>query len=198
MGQNGGVELDAFWELIAGSAAAAADREDRAEWLAARLEAMPPEEIVGFDIHLTATRRRAETWTMWAAASRIQAGLCSTDGFWYFLPWLVGLGRTTFERVAGDPDLLADVPEVRRLAGIPLDAWADDDWPEWESLNYLSRSAYDTVTGEDEGIVDALASLGHDYPEDPEPTGEGCDPDDEAEMAGRLPRLSAMFPARAG
>jgi len=47
--------------------------------------------------------------------------------FWYFLPWLVGLGREYFDRVVADPDALADVPEVRRLAMLTMDRWTDDD-----------------------------------------------------------------------
>jgi uncharacterized protein DUF4240 len=133
---------------------------------------------------------------MWAAGYRITSGLCSTDGFWYFLPWLVGLGREHFDRVVADPDALADVTEVRRLSRLTMNRWSDDDWPHWEALNYTSRRAYDAATGEVEGIIDALRTLGHEYPEDPVPTGDIWDFDDEAEMTRRLPRLSALFPTQ--
>ncbi|OKI65517.1 DUF4240 domain-containing protein [Micromonospora sp. CB01531] len=184
--------MTGFWVLIEESAGQA----DRAWWIERRLAARTPAEIVEFDIAFTAARRRAETWTVWAAGYRIMSGLCSADGFWYFLPWLVGLGRDSFDRVVADPDALADVPQVRRLAGLKMDRWTDDDWPEWEALNYVSRQAYDTVTGENEGIIDALRALHHEYPEDPAPTGDEWDFDDEAEMGRRLPRLSALFPTR--
>ena len=178
-----------LWALIEESAGQA----DRAGWIERRLASQTPSEIVEFDIAFTAARRRAETWTMWAAGYRITSGLCSGDGFWYFLPWLVGLGREHFDRVVADPDALADVPEVRRLAILTMDRWTDDDWPHWEAVNYASRRAYDTATGEVEGIIDAVRTLGHEYPEDPVPTGDNWDFDDGVEMARRLPRLSALF-----
>ncbi|GIE94047.1 DUF4240 domain-containing protein [Paractinoplanes rishiriensis] len=179
-----------FWELIEESAG----HRDRTDWIAWRLNSMAAPEIVGFEVGLIEARRQAETWTMYGAACRIMSGLCSMDGFWYFLPWLTGLGKSTFELVALEPDVLAEVPEVRRLAELTMDRWTDDDWPQWEDLNYAGRGAYDAVTGEDEGILDALAALGYAYPEDPEPTGERWDFDDDAEMVRRLPRLSALFP----
>lgn len=37
---------------------------------------------------------------MWGAAWQITQGFCSDDVFWYFQPWLVGLGRGAFARVA--------------------------------------------------------------------------------------------------
>lgn len=184
--------MTGFWELIEESAGQA----DRAGWIENRLAGWTPAEIVEFDIAFTAARRRAETWTMWAAGYRIMSGLCSGDGFWYFLPWLVGLGRVDFDRVVADPDALADLPQVRRLAGRPMDRWTDDDWPEWEALNYVSRQAYDRVTGEREGIIEALRVLHHDYPEDPAPTREDWDFDDQSEMTRRLPRLTVLFPSR--
>jgi len=123
-------EVTDVWALIEESAGQA----DRAGWIERRLASQRPSEIVEFDIAFTAARRRAETWTMWAAGYRITSGLCSTDGFWYFLPWLVGLGREHFDRVVADPDALADVSEVRRLAMLTMERWTDDDWPQWEEL----------------------------------------------------------------
>ncbi|RAO53905.1 hypothetical protein ONO86_01411 [Micromonospora noduli] len=191
VGQSYRPGVSDFWSLIEDSAGHA----DRAGWIECRLAARTPAEIVEFDVAFTAARRRAETWTMWAAAYRITSGLSSGDGFWYFLPWLVGLGRDSFDRLTADPDALAEVPQVRRLATIRADQWTDDDWPEWEALNYVSRQAYDTATGESEGIIDALRALHHDYPEDPAPTGDRWAFDDETEMDRRLPRLSALFPS---
>ena len=44
-------------------------------------------------------RKRADTWLMWGAARIIMQGWCSDDGFFYFQPWLVGLGRDAFARL---------------------------------------------------------------------------------------------------
>jgi Protein of unknown function (DUF4240) len=73
---------------------------------------------------------------MWGAAWHIMQGWCSDDGFWYFQPWLVGLGQDTFEAIAANPDALAETPQIRRLVGRPTSDWSNDEWPEWESLNY--------------------------------------------------------------
>jgi hypothetical protein len=70
---------------------------------------------------------------------------CSGDGFFYFQPWLVGLGHETFERVAGNPDSLAGVPQIHRLADRRRSDWSDDEWPEWERLNYVALNAYSTT-----------------------------------------------------
>jgi hypothetical protein len=84
---------------------------------------------------------------MWGAAYLICDGLCSGDGFWYFLVWLIGLGREAFELAVADPDNLASVPEVVGLVGRPVDAWQDDEWPRLESLGYVAWEAYQQVTG---------------------------------------------------
>jgi Protein of unknown function (DUF4240) len=64
-------------------------------------------------------------------------GPCSMDSFHYFQMWLVGLGRHAYEAAIGDPDSLADVPEVVRLAPLPQ-PWRDEDYPHWESLEYVA------------------------------------------------------------
>lgn len=61
---------------------------------------------------------------MWGAAYLMCDSLCSGDGFWYFQAWLIGLGREAFELAVADPDNLAGLPEVVRLAGRPVDEWS--------------------------------------------------------------------------
>jgi hypothetical protein len=70
--------------------------------------------------------------------------------------WLIGLGRDAFERAVANPDNLASLPEVLRLAGRPVDGWSPDDWPDWASLSYVAWEAYEQVTGENEGLYDAM------------------------------------------
>jgi hypothetical protein len=190
--------LDTFWDLIDQSRRHADDPEERLVWLADQLAERPPAEIVGFDIRLDEVRGLADTWQMWGAAYLICDGLCSDDGFWYFQAWLVGLGRATFERVAADPDSLADVPEVQRLAGRSLNEWAEDEWPDWESLDYVAADAHQRVTGVAEGLEHALEELGHRSQGSPDPSGEQWNYEDTAEAARRLPRVSAMFPLSHG
>jgi hypothetical protein len=46
-------------------------------------------------------------------------GWCGSDSFHYFQIWLVGLGRDAYDAAIADPDSLATVPDVRRLASLP-------------------------------------------------------------------------------
>jgi hypothetical protein len=79
---------------------------------------------------------------------RIFGGWCSDDGFEYFRLWLIGQGRVIFERAVTMPDSLAAVPAIRRLAGRRRLEWNDDEeWPEWETLDYIAARAYHLVTG---------------------------------------------------
>ncbi len=174
--------IDDFWALIERSATEADG--DRADWLTEQLAAGPLDDIIAFEKHLTGQRKRVDTWLMWDAANKLMDDHCSTDGFFYFQPWLVGLGRTVFDRVAADPDALADVPAVRTLAGRRFSEWSDDEWPEWESLNYVALNAYAQITGEEDGLDDVLERVCDPAPDD--------DPRDEAERAALLPRLVAL------
>jgi hypothetical protein len=90
-------------------------------------------EIVGFQICLDRALAPTCTWDLWTAADRI-TGWCSGDGFFYFRLWPVGLGRDLFERLVRDPDALAEVPEVTRLAGRDREDWDDEEWLAWEEL----------------------------------------------------------------
>ena len=185
---------DGFWELIERSRQEVSDPQARLEWLQRQLAQQPTAEIVDFQVWLDRVRRRADTWDMWGAAYLICDSLCSGDGFWYFQVWLIGLGRDAFERAVANPHNLASLPEVLRLAGRPVDDWSHDDWPHWESLSYVAWEAYEQVTGENEGLYDAMEAQGHHSPTDPDPTGQSWDFEDPAEAAQRLPRLSWMFP----
>jgi hypothetical protein len=191
------MEMDSFWHLIEGSWRHTADPEERLEWLTVQLSQLPPAEMVDFQVWLDRLHRWADSWQMWGAAYQICDGLCSVDGFWYFQAWLVGLGREAFEQVVVDPDALADLPEVRRLAGRAVDSWSDDEWPEWESLDYVAGRAYAQVVDSEDGFDDALEARGHDSALSPEPAGERWDFEDAAEVARRFPRLSELFPSSA-
>jgi hypothetical protein len=183
------VTPEEFWTLVERSGVITPDKDDRAEWLTTQLAEGPLDEIIAFETCLTAARKRVDTWLMWDAANHVMADHCSTDSFFYFQPWLIGLGRDAFDRVAADPDALAELPEVRELAGRPLSDWADDEWPEWESLNYVALHAYERATGED-GLDDALEARGLDRVCDPAPDGDR--PADD-QPAARFPRLTALL-----
>jgi hypothetical protein len=187
------VNLEEFWALVEGSGRQRPDAEARAEWLARELARRPRADIEQFQVHLDALRERADTWHLWGAAWLLCGGLCPGDAFWYFLAWLIGQGREAFETVAADPDALADLPAVRRLAGRDAEDWSEHEWPDWESLDHTAEEAYETATDDD--LITALAARGHVFRSSPSPTGERWDFDDTAELERRYPRLSRLFPA---
>ncbi len=181
-----------FWGLIEGSRRQSEDPDDRLDWLRGQLMQRSLPEIVRFKVRLDEARVPIDNWPMWAAAGRIYRGFCSDDSFWYFQVWLIGLGREAYQRAAADPDSLAELPEVRRLAGRPMDSWADEEFPDWESLDYVAAEAYEELTGEEDGLEDAMEAAGLESPACPEPSGEPWR--GEGETARRLPRLTALFP----
>jgi Protein of unknown function (DUF4240) len=77
--------------------------------LAERLMPLPLEQIVGSHLCFRRVVRRAHQWKVCAAAFLIW-GYISDDGFSDFKAGLVGLGRETFERVAGSPEDAARIP----------------------------------------------------------------------------------------
>jgi hypothetical protein len=184
-----------FWDLLERSRAATEDQDDRLEWLTAELTERPPHDIADFQVLLDHIRGRADTWDHWGAAHLICGG-SSDDGFFYFLAWLVGLGRDSFTRIAEDPDELATIPLVQELAGVDVDDWGPDDWPGWEALDYVAREAYRRLTGESDGLDAALTVRGHEPMVTPDPEGIAWEFDVKAELIGRLPRLSALFSER--
>lgn len=188
------VDDETFWNLIESCRRRTPDPDERVVWLSGHLARCAEPEIVEFQICLGRVLNPTFTWELWAAADRIM-GWCSDDSFFYFQLWLVGLGRDAFERVARDPDALAELPEVVRLVGREPEAWDEEEWLVWEELDYAALRAFTQVTGRSEhdfyGVVDA--QRGDDYGS-LDPAGERWDASDDAEAERRLPRLSGMFP----
>jgi hypothetical protein len=186
------VKLEDFWALIQGSSTSAKSQRERTEWLTEHLARLPVPAIIEFELHLAAQRKRVDTQLIWGAAWNIM-GWCSDDGFLYFQSWLVGLGRDAFERVADNPDCLADTPQVHRLAGRPRSDWSDDEWPEWELLNYVALNAYERATGEEDGLDNALEAQGLHRICDTAPEDDPWNYDDLDQKLARLPRLTALL-----
>ncbi|CRK57989.1 hypothetical protein [Alloactinosynnema sp. L-07] len=187
---------EAFWLLITRAAEQPCDREEQAEWLTEELTRLPVDQIVAFQIKLSEVRLRADTWPMWAAARVIQDGFCSDDSFWYFQLWLLTLGRATFARVVADPDTLAETDAVRALASRPMKTWSDQDWPDWESLDYAAHEAYQDATGREAGLEQALLETGHDLPVNPDPAAITWDVAEPDAVAEHLPKLTFLFSAK--
>jgi hypothetical protein len=154
------MEIDGFWLLLEHSARETTDPRQRIRWLEHRLSNASRTDVVDFQVHLDTARRPIDTYAMWGADSLIMDGLCSADGFWYFQAWLIGQGQHWYQLAAHNPDNLAEVPAVRRLAGRRPSQWTEAEWPEWEELDYVASSVHDQVTGQEDSINDALAARG--------------------------------------
>ncbi|MFF4173359.1 DUF4240 domain-containing protein [Streptomyces sp. NPDC001744] len=189
---------DAFWALIDELSRRPGHRDEQLDWLEGELTRRPAAGAVAFQVRLERACDAAGTRAVRAAADRIEGGLCTDDGFHYFTLWLVGQGRKVYESVLADPDALADVPGVRALVGRHHQEWGDDEWPEWEELDYVAQDAYDELTGrtddDGEAFLDAVEEAAGIVDEE-----EGEAEEDEERGAFRpegraLPRLTALFP----
>src|SRR4051794_35689171 len=114
------MDADGMWRLVEESARHGETRDEREQWLYRRLLPLPRPDLLDFVQHLSATREPANTYRLWTAADLILSGHCSTDGFHYFQMWLVGQGRAAYDAAIADPDSLAELPEVQRLARRPF------------------------------------------------------------------------------
>ncbi|QDY77982.1 DUF4240 domain-containing protein [Streptomyces qinzhouensis] len=178
-----------FWALMDALSRRPGDRTERLSGLHEELLRLPATAVVEFQAHLEAACEAVALDALLRAVMRIEGGLCSDDGFDYFALWLVAQGRGTYEAVLADPDVLADVAEVRALAGRDVREWRDDEWPEWEELDYVAQDVFEELTGaEGDAFLEALEALQPEWPE-PEPASA-------SERAARptTPRLDALFP----
>ncbi|MFJ2899747.1 DUF4240 domain-containing protein [Streptomyces sp. NPDC087218] len=193
----GGLDGETFWALMGGLGRCPGGRHGRLEWLRGELRCRLAAEGVEFQAHLEATCEVVATGALWRAVSRIESGLCSDDGFDYFALWLVAQGQGTYKAVLADPDALADVAEVRALTGRSPREWRDEEWPEWEELDYVALEVFDELTGQGEDCGEAFYEVLEAIQETwAEPGGEPADT--EAEVRIGTPRLDALFPVEAG
>ncbi|MFB6892418.1 DUF4240 domain-containing protein [Kitasatospora sp. NPDC056327] len=186
-----------FWALMDGLGSRAGERAERLEWLRGELRRGSAAEAVEFQARLETACAAVATDGLWRAVRRIEGGLCSDDGFDYFALWLVAQGRGTYRKVLADPDALAGVAEVRALVGRHVREWRDDEWPEWEELDYVAQEVFGELTGlpddGQEAFHDALDAVQEARAEPEDEPGTA-----EAAPGAGTPRLDALFPAVAG
>ncbi|WP_285577369.1 DUF4240 domain-containing protein [Actinoallomurus iriomotensis] len=190
------MDIEGFWQFLERSARETTDRGQRTRWLEDRLSRISLTHVVDFQMHLDAARRPIDTYAMWGAADQIMDGLCSSDGFWYFQPWLIGQGRRWWQHAAKDPDNLVDIPAIRALAGRTASEWTNAELPQWEELSYVAGRVHDQVTGQEDSIDDALAARDHHSLSTPQALGPRWDPDSLAEIQQHLPRIASLFPRK--
>ncbi|GAA3066712.1 DUF4240 domain-containing protein [Streptomyces olivoverticillatus] len=166
-----------FWELIDSTREGAeGDAEDQADLLVERLVQLAPDDVVDFARHFEARYNRAYLWDLWGAASVLLDG-ASDDAFDCFRCWLIGQGREVFEGAVHDPDHLAELLD-------DFDPEVDGDA---EDLGYAADEAYEQLTG-----VAEVPDLGLP-PQPAEPMGSPFDPEDDAVLEERFPRLWERF-----
>jgi hypothetical protein len=165
-----------FWSIV--EVTRKADPGAQIAALKARLAALTPEEIVGFESCLDAQMRRSYRWDLWGAAY-VAMGGASDDGFEYFRLWLVARGRADFEKVLADPDALAAIApadpeqlEFEDFALVPSDVWAAKTGKAWDAMPHLSVFFLPDGYG---------APVGTKFSEDP------------AALAARYPKLWRRF-----
>lgn len=187
------MDVDDFWTFIEASGRAASKLREREAFLSERLGRLARAHVLDFAQHLSATREPANTYRLWRAADIIMGGGCGTDSFHYFQMWLVGLGQRAYENAIANPDSLAANPEVGRLASLPR-PWQNEDYPDWESLEYVAVAVGQQRADIGGDIRDVLTEeRGVRVRSDPNPDDLEWFRLTSTEVSQRYPRLWALF-----
>lgn len=189
------MDITEFWTLIEAARAQATNTADDggdtvAAYLTERLAATSELTIFEFEQHLETLDMALYRWDVWAAAYLINRG-CSDDSFMDFRAGVIAQGRDWYERIAQNPDELADHPDVRAVAAGDRESALFQ-----EAVNYVSARAYDQLTDEDADMSEFYEAYDAFIDKDvPEPTdlGEEFDFDDAAQLRARLPHLAELF-----
>ena len=124
------VNKDTFWALIA---QAKEHPGGPSEWLMERLMDLGPEQAKKFDDIACAYTSLAYQYGLWTAASVMERGGCTDDGFLDFRGWLIAQGREVYMAALADPDSLADA--------------ADYQDQRFVCLPHMGNRAYEELTG---------------------------------------------------
>jgi hypothetical protein len=187
------IDFDSWWAVIERARAAAGDgAEDRNPpddplpgALVDELATLTPAELVDWYVGHVEVTDSAYHYPLWNAAYLIEGG-CGDDGFMDFRDGLALQGRDVFTRAVAEPDSLADLPLVVRMAD-------DKGWLGFESINHLVRKAYHRVQGETASLDEALEKAVRALQRPPAPTGTDWDVEDDDANRRNLPRLAALF-----
>lgn len=166
-----------FWRVVADVRDEAdGNPEVMAELLEFTLQSSDNETLRAFQSRLVAASNRLYTWRNWEAAEMIY-GFMSEDAFTDWRSWVITLGQDWFERVAVNPDNLADVDDLSGgcEAGGELFGAA------------VANVYFERQTADDDE---------HDFPAlEPLRPPSGQKITDPEEIRAALPRLAARIPA---
>lgn len=126
-----------FWNIIELSIKNSENIDEQEEFLISELEKRSFQEMVSFKLRVTELANKIHTSEIWCAAYLVNGG-CSDDGFDYFKSWVVSRGREVYYSVKENADNLANY--------ITED---DEDEFEFESLDYVAVTAFESKTGKD-------------------------------------------------
>ncbi|MFI9163388.1 DUF4240 domain-containing protein [Kitasatospora aureofaciens] len=151
------------------------------------LAARPKREILEYQERFDELHGALYRWDVWAAAYLIGGG-CSDDSFIDFRAAVIAQGRGWYQRVAINPDDLAEHPLVVAAAA------EHDDVLFYEVVNYSATYAFKQLAGDDEDFYEAWNGYWNAHPRErlDVDMGEDFDFDDAEQMHRRLPRLSAL------
>ncbi|WP_203904025.1 DUF4240 domain-containing protein [Virgisporangium aliadipatigenens] len=152
--------------------------------LVARLARLSPPEIAAFEVRFAALQGRVADHDGIHKAVYLMTLGVGDDGFTDFCAGIVGLGRHWFDLVTADPDNLADHPAVRLMAAGRLDEFTFQA----EGVQFAAHTAYEEVTGDEDGLYDEVERVGETMEDDLGPAPAPLP------RPVRLPRLEALFP----
>ncbi|WP_037917309.1 DUF4240 domain-containing protein [Actinacidiphila yeochonensis] len=182
------METEDFWQLIqaARSRTTAEGSFDRT--LVETLTARSKREILKYQERFDALHGALYRWDVWAAAYLIGGG-CSDDSFTDFRAGVIAEGQAWYERVAANPDSLAEHPLIAAAAEAGKDHVLFD-----EEVNYAAADAFGRLTGDRHDFYEAWDQYrkARPYEQAEQDMGEDFDFDDE-QMHRRLPRLAALY-----
>ncbi|MER7849356.1 DUF4240 domain-containing protein [Kitasatospora sp. NPDC096077] len=182
------MEMDEFWHLIETARSQAEESGTFDQALVGLLAARSKREILEYQERFDELHGALHRWDVWAAAYLIGGG-CSDDSFTDFRAGVIAQGRGWYQRVAINPDDLAEHPLVVAAA-----AEHDDDVLFHEVVNYSATYAFKQLAGDDEDFYEAWNEYWKAHPRERVEVdmGEDFDFDDAEQMHRRLPRLSAL------
>ena len=171
------IDKDTFWMLIA---QAKEHPGGPSEWLMERLVDLGPEQAKKFDDIACAYASLAYQYGLWTAASVMERGGCTDDGFIDFRGWLIAQGREVYMAALRDPDSLADIPDHENCR--------------FMALPYVGDMAYERLRGRMPHVdmdPDAHRRLTAELKKGIVYGAETGYPHEWSEIAAYLPRLTA-------
>jgi hypothetical protein len=169
------LEKQQFWSIIGKSSQeASGNRETQLARLRRELEALTPDEIVGFQRCFDECMAEAYHWDLWGAAYVIGQG-CSDDGFQDFRAWLISKGEVVYRKALKDPETLVE------------SVVDSDDDCQFEEFQYVASQVWEQKTRKD---LSRFPTLDSEYPESPKGQEWSEEGDD---LERRFPKLWKRF-----